>query len=72
MRFGSRLPPETARKLLFQARRRCGEGPRGLEGTFLWYSANTEVLQELLGFLYAESCTRNKAIEPRNIVSMCK
>ena len=42
------------------------------EGTFLWYSANTEVLQELLGFLYAECCTRNKAIEPRRIVSICK
>ena len=35
------------------------------EGTFLWYSANTEALQELLGFLYAECCTRNKAIEPQ-------
>jgi len=42
------------------------------EGTFLWYSANVEVLQELLGFLYAECCTRNKAIEPRKIVSICK
>jgi ArsR family transcriptional regulator len=42
------------------------------EGTFLWYSANTEALQELLGFLYAECCTRNKAIEPRKIVSSCK
>ena len=42
------------------------------EGTFLWYSANTAVLQELLGFLYAECCTRNKAIEPRKIVSICK
>src|SRR6185295_150117 len=29
------------------------------EGTFLWYSANAEILQELLGFLYAECCTRN-------------
>src|SRR6185295_8745791 len=28
------------------------------EGTFLWYSANAEALQELLGFLYAECCTR--------------
>src|SRR3954471_19021921 len=28
------------------------------EGTFLRYSANTEVLQELLGFLFAECCTR--------------
>jgi ArsR family transcriptional regulator, arsenate/arsenite/antimonite-responsive transcriptional repressor len=41
------------------------------EGTFLWYSANTEVLQDLLGFLYAECCTRNKAIEPQKIVC-CK
>lgn len=42
------------------------------EGTFLWYSANTDGLQELLGFLYAECCTRNKAIEPRAIVNLCK
>jgi ArsR family transcriptional regulator len=38
------------------------------EGTFLWYSANTKALQDLLGFLYAECCTRNKAIEPQTIV----
>lgn len=38
------------------------------EGTFLWYSANCEGLQELLGFLFAECCTRNKAIEPQKIV----
>ena len=38
------------------------------EGTFLRYRANTEVLQELLGFLYAECCTRNKAIQPEKIV----
>lgn len=41
------------------------------EGTFLWYSANTEALQDLLSFLYAECCTRNKAIEPQTIVC-CK
>jgi ArsR family transcriptional regulator len=41
------------------------------EGTFLWYSANTEALQDLLGFLYAECCTRNKAIEPQKIMC-CK
>ena len=41
------------------------------EGTLLWYSANTEALKELLGFLYAECCTRNKAIEPQKIVSIC-
>jgi ArsR family transcriptional regulator len=40
-------------------------------GTFLWYSANTAALKELLGFLYAECCTRNKAIEPKTIGSVC-
>jgi ArsR family transcriptional regulator, arsenate/arsenite/antimonite-responsive transcriptional repressor len=42
------------------------------EGTYLWYSANAEVLQELLGFLYAECCTRNKAVEPQAIVRVCR
>ncbi len=37
------------------------------EGTYLWYSANLKALEELLGFLYAECCTRNKAIEPAKI-----
>ncbi len=41
------------------------------EGTFLWYSANTQALEDLLSFLYAECCTRNKVIEPRKIVC-CK
>lgn len=41
------------------------------ESTFLWYSANAEALQQLLGFLYAECCTRNKAVEPAKIVC-CK
>ena len=41
------------------------------EGTFLRYSANTTSLEELLGFLYAECCTRNKAVEPQRIVC-CK
>jgi DNA-binding transcriptional ArsR family regulator len=42
------------------------------ESTFLWYSANTAALEELLGFLYAECCTRNKAIEPQRILTCCK
>jgi len=42
------------------------------ESTFLRYSANTETLQELLGFLYAECCTRNQAIEPQAIVQIAK
>ena len=34
------------------------------ESTFLRYTANTEALEELLQFLYAECCTRNRAIKP--------
>lgn len=41
------------------------------EGTYLWYSANTEALQELLGFLYAECCTRNKAVQAEKVLC-CK
>jgi DNA-binding transcriptional ArsR family regulator len=37
------------------------------EGTFLRYTANTAALEELLGFLYAECCTRNKVIKPDQI-----
>ena len=40
------------------------------EGTFLWYTANTEALQEIINFLYAECCTRNKAIEPSELVAI--
>ena len=42
------------------------------ESTFLRYSANSEALQDLLGFLYAECCTRNQAIEPEAIVQIVK
>jgi DNA-binding transcriptional ArsR family regulator len=42
------------------------------EGTFLRYAANTESLQELLGFLYAECCTRTKAIKPGTIVQLSR
>src|SRR5204862_6580061 len=41
------------------------------EKAFIRYRANTEALEELLGFLYAECCTRNKAVEPKKIV-LCK
>jgi len=42
------------------------------EGTFLRYRANTDALQELLQFLYAECCTRNKALKPQAIIQICK
>jgi ArsR family transcriptional regulator len=42
------------------------------ESTFLRYSANAEALQDLLTFLYAECCTRNKAVKPEDIVRISK
>lgn len=42
------------------------------ESTFLRYTANTDALQEILQFLYAECCTRNKALKPQDIVQLCK
>jgi DNA-binding transcriptional ArsR family regulator len=40
------------------------------DGTFLWYTANLEALQEIIHFLYAECCTRNKAINPADLVAV--
>jgi DNA-binding transcriptional ArsR family regulator len=40
------------------------------ESTFLRYTANTNNLRDLLGFLYAECCTRNQAIEPESIIQI--
>jgi ArsR family transcriptional regulator len=42
------------------------------EKAFIRYRANIEALEELLRFLYAECCTRNKAIEPKRIATLCK
>jgi DNA-binding transcriptional ArsR family regulator len=38
--------------------------------TYLWYTANTRALQEVMSFLYAECCTRTKAIAPSELVSI--
>lgn len=42
------------------------------QGTFLRYTANTSALQKLLQFLYAECCTRNQAVKPKDIIQICK
>ncbi len=42
------------------------------EKAFIRYRANARALEDLLGFLYAECCTRNKAIEPKKIAAFCK
>src|ERR1700741_4499716 len=42
------------------------------EGTYLWYRANTDALKDLLGFLYAECCTRNRVVARKEIISISK
>lgn len=42
------------------------------EKAFIRYRANVEALEGLLGFLYAECCTRNKAVEPRKIAALAR
>ena len=41
-------------------------------GTFLWYTADTDALQEILSFLFAECCTTNRVIKPEAVLRQCK
>jgi ArsR family transcriptional regulator, arsenate/arsenite/antimonite-responsive transcriptional repressor len=41
------------------------------ESTFLRYSANTAALEELLGFLFAECCSRSKALKAEVVIEAC-
>lgn len=63
------IPPSTLSHHLDKLRNEALVSVRR-EGSFLWYTANTDSLQELTTFLYAECCTRNKAIEPGELVSI--
>jgi DNA-binding transcriptional ArsR family regulator len=49
------------------------EGLAGVqrESTFLRYTANTAALEELLGFLFAECCSRSKAVNADAVVRLC-
>ncbi len=42
------------------------------ESTFLRYTADTGALRNLLQFLYAECCTRNKALKPEQVTQCCR
>ncbi|MBP7569343.1 MAG: helix-turn-helix transcriptional regulator [Acidobacteria bacterium] len=41
------------------------------QGTFLRYAANSDALKDLLAFLYAECCSRSKAVAPEAITRLC-
>lgn len=40
------------------------------ESTFLRYKANTAALEELLGFLFVECCSRTRAVDADAVVSL--
>ena len=42
------------------------------DGTFLWYSADTGALREVLNFLYEECCTRTRAVPVESVVQISK
>jgi ArsR family transcriptional regulator, arsenate/arsenite/antimonite-responsive transcriptional repressor len=39
------------------------------ERTFLWYTANSDALEDLLQFLFAECCTRCAAVDPARVTA---
>jgi DNA-binding transcriptional ArsR family regulator len=41
------------------------------ESTYLRYTANTAALEELLGFLFAECCSRSNAVNAGAVVKLC-
>ena len=40
------------------------------DGTRLWYSANVGALEELLRFLHAQCCMRNRVFSPDRVVQI--
>jgi len=41
------------------------------EGTFLRYRAHAEGLRDLLAFLWAECCSRSRALDPKDVLACC-
>jgi ArsR family transcriptional regulator len=41
-------------------------------GTFLWYTAATDALREVLNFLYEECCTRSKALPAESVIQISR
>src|SRR5215831_3963277 len=42
------------------------------ESTYLWYSADTDALREVLNFLYEECCTRSGAVPAESVIQISK
>lgn len=42
------------------------------EKKYLWYTANPAALEELMAFLFADCCSRSKAITPETVLQLCR
>jgi DNA-binding transcriptional ArsR family regulator len=42
------------------------------ESTYLWYSADTDALREVMNFLYEECCTRSRAVPAESVIQISK
>lgn len=42
------------------------------QGTFLRYTANPDVLQELLGFLFSQCCANSGAVKAETMFQLCQ
>ncbi len=42
------------------------------ESTYLWYSADTDALREVLSFLYEECCTRSRAVPAESVIQISR
>lgn len=40
------------------------------ETTYLWYSADTNALREVVNFLYEECCTRSRAVPAKSLIQI--
>lgn len=50
----------------------CGLVTVRRERQFLWHMANEKALRSLLEFLFAECCSRNHVVEPKEVVEICQ
>jgi DNA-binding transcriptional ArsR family regulator len=41
------------------------------EGTYLRYTANPEVLQDLLTFLFSQCCANTRVVQPESVFKVC-
>ncbi len=50
----------------------CGLAEVRRDRRFLWYRANIQGIEQLLGFLFAECCRRHRVVPVEEVVEICR